>query len=222
MPTEPSEAASAGAGPEKTASRPFNWRALGLIVLAGAASFALITLMPGLDTRTRVVLSFILAPVVVTPVFGILARFSGLTLIVGSVLGGEIAALLYAAGQYARFSTWLVLVEWVALLLALPTLRMLRMARIPGVPPGEGMPTPAGIVLMVVLSPFALAAALLQGMARYPIVALCGAVLASVITGIASTHPLEIIPVAIVVAALLALLPAFIRWLILRARQPHR
>jgi hypothetical protein len=215
-PTEPSEPASVSGRPQKTASRTLGWRALGLIVLAGAAGFALIILMPGLDTRTRVALSFILAPVVVTPLLGGQADFSRGTLIVGSVLGGEIAALLYAAGQSGRFSAWLIAVELAALLLAPTTLRMLRMARIPGVPQDEEMPTRTGIALIVVLSPLALAAGILDGMARFPIAALFGALLASVIIGIVGGDPVEI-----AAAALLALAPAVIRWLILRARRPH-
>ena len=216
-PTEPSEPANAGGRPEKTASRTLGWRALGLIVAAGAAGFALIFLMPGLDSRTRLALSFILAPVVVTPLIGGQAGFSHVTLIVGSVLGGEIAALLWVTGQSGRFSAWLIAVELVALLLAPPTLRMLRMARVPGVPQDAEMPTRTGIALIVVLSPFALAAGVLDGMARFPVAAIFGALLAGVIIGIAGGPPVEI-----VVAALLVLVPAVIRWFILRARRPHR
>jgi hypothetical protein len=216
-PTEPSEPTSVGRRPEKGASRTLGWRAFGLIVLAGAAGFALIIVIPGLDTKTRVALSFILAPVVVTPLLGGQGGFSRGALIVGSVLGGEIAALLYVAGLYARFSALLIVVELVALLLALPTLRMLRMARVPGVPLGEGMPTPVGIALIVVLSLFALAASVLDNMARFPIAAIVAALLASVIVGTVGGGLPEI-----VAAALLALLPAAIRWSIQRARRPHR
>jgi hypothetical protein len=162
-------------------------------------------------------LSFILAPVVVTPLLGGQGGFSRSALIVGSVLGGEIAALLYVGGLYARFSALLIVVELVALLLASPTLRMLRMARVPGVPLGEGMPTPAGIALIVVLSPFALAASVLDSMARFPIAAIVSALLASAIVGAVGGDLVEI-----VAAALLALLPATIRWSIQRARRPHR
>jgi hypothetical protein len=213
---EPSEPADVGGRPEKSASRTFGWKALGLILLAGAAAFTLIIVMPGLDTRTRIALSFILAPVVVTPFLGSQAGISRGTLVVGSVLGGEIAAVLYAAGQYGRFSEWLIAVELVALLLAPRTLHMLRMARIPGVPHDEEMPTRTGIALIIMLSPFALAAGVLDGMARFPIAAILGALLAIVIAGATGEHPVEI-----VAAALLALSPAVVRWFIMRARQPR-
>jgi hypothetical protein len=217
--TEPSGPASVEAGERtgKAVSRTLGWRALGLIVLAGAAGFALIVFVPGLDRATRVALSFILAPVVVTPLLGGQAGFSRAALIVGSVLGGEIAALLYGTGQYRRFSAWLIVVELVALLLAPLTLRILRMARVPGVPPGEEMPSSTGIALIVVLAPFALAAALLDGMARFPIAAIIGALLVSVFTSTAREYP-----VTIVAAALLALAPAGIRWLIVHARRPGK
>jgi hypothetical protein len=200
----------------KAVARTLSWRALGLMVTAGVAGFALITLMPGLDTRTRVMLSFILAPVVVTPILGGLGGFSRATLVIGSVLGGEIAALLYATGQYQRFSAWLFAVEIAALLLAPPTLRMLRLARVPGVPPGEEMPALHGIALIIAASPFALAAAILDAMARFPVAAIASALLASIITVPAGGNL-----VGSVAAALLALAPAAIRWLILRARHPR-
>jgi hypothetical protein len=215
-PVEPSEPTRVGGRPEKTASRTLGWRAFGLIALAGAVGFVLITVMPGLDTRTRTALSFILAPVVVTPLLGSQAGLNRGSLVVGSVLGGEITAVLYAAGQYARFSAGLIAVEFVALLLAPRTLHMLRMLRIPGVPQGEETPTRTGIALIIVLSPFALVTGVLDGMARFPIVAIFGALLGSVIGGFAGVHPVEI-----VVAVLLALSPAAIRWVIVRARQPH-
>jgi hypothetical protein len=138
--------------------------------------------MPGLDTRTRIALSFILAPVVVTPLLGSQAGFNRGSLVVGSVLGGEITAVLYAAGQYGRVSAGLIAVEFAALLLAPRTLHMLRIVRIPGVPQGEEMPTRTGMALIIVLSPFALGAGVLDGMASFPIAAIFGALLGSVIT----------------------------------------
>jgi hypothetical protein len=141
---------------------------------AGAAGFALIFLTPGLDTRTRTALAFILAPVVVTPVFCLPAGFNRGSLVVGSVLGGEITALLYAAGQSGRFARWLAAVEVMAMLLTPGTLYMLRVARIPGVPQGDEAPSPAGIALIIVLAPFALAASVLYGMARFPAGAVIG------------------------------------------------
>jgi hypothetical protein len=216
-PMEESEPASAGGQPGKTVARTLSWRALGVIIAAGVAVSALIILVPGLHSSTRVALTFILAPIVVTPVLGGQGGFSRGALVVGSVLGGEMAALLYAAGQSGRFSAWLIAVELVALLLAPATLRMLRMARIPGVPRGEEMPAFTGIVLIIALSPFALAAGVLDGMARFPAAAIFGALVAGGIVGIAGGQPAEII-----VAALPALLPAGVRWVILRARRPRR
>jgi hypothetical protein len=220
-PTEPAERASVGGRPENTARRTLGGKAFGVIVLAGVAGFALILFIPGLDKETRVALSFILAPVVVAPIIGGQAGLSRGALVVGSALGGQIAALLYAAGQYGRFSAWLIAVEFVALLLAPGTLRMLRMARIPGVPQGEEMPTLTGVFLIVVLSPFALAAGVLVAMARFPVVAVLGVLLGSVIASAAAGEgPVEIVAGALL-AALLALSPAGIRWIIMRARQPR-
>ncbi len=74
----------------------------------------------------------------VTPVLGSQSGLSRGALVVGSVLGGGMAAALYAAGQSGRFSRWLIAVEFVALLSAPRTLHMLRMARIPGRGAGRG------------------------------------------------------------------------------------
>src|SRR5258708_25095506 len=105
--------------------------------------------MLGLDSRAGLAVGFILAPVVVTPVLGSQSGLSRGALVVGSVLGGGMAAALYAAGQSGRFSRWLIAVEFVALLSAPRTLHMLRMARIPGAAQGAEMPTRTGIALII-------------------------------------------------------------------------
>jgi hypothetical protein len=210
-----------GGAAGKAAPRPLPWRALLLVALAGAAGFALIVLMPGLDTRTRAALGFILAPVVVTPIFCLPAGFNSGSLVVGSALGGEIAALLYAAGQAGRFTRWLAAVEVVAMLMTPGRLYMLRVARIPGVPQGDERPSLAGIALIIVLAPFALAASVFYGMARFP----AGAVIGSLLGGVAAAFAAGAHPVAIVAAVpfsvLLGLVPAAIRRVIMRARQPR-
>lgn len=103
-------------------------RALGLVILAGAAVFAVIIFLPGLDRGTRLAASFIFAPVVVTPVIGAQAKVTPEQLLVGAVLGGGIAAVLYGTGQGGRFGGWLFAIELVALLLASRTLHVLRAA----------------------------------------------------------------------------------------------
>jgi hypothetical protein len=216
---QPSEPDGGGGQAGKAASRPLPWRALLLVTLAGAAGFALIFLTPGLDTRTRAALAFILAPVVVTPIFCLAAGFNRGSLVVGSVMGGEIAALLYAAGQSGRFARWLAAVEVAAMLLTPGTLSMLRAARIPGVPQGDEAPSPAGIVLIIVLAPAALAASVLHGMARFPAGAVIGCLLGCVAAGFAARESLALIAVTAPGAVLLGLAPAAIRRVIVRARR---
>jgi hypothetical protein len=135
-PTELTGAAGDGGRPEKTTSRTLGAKTFWLIVLPGAAGAILIAVMPGLGTETRNALIFILVPVVVTPLLGSQAGLNRGCLVIGSVLGGEIAAALYATGQYGRFYEWLIAVEFVALLMAPRTQRMLGMIRIPGIPRG--------------------------------------------------------------------------------------
>ena len=218
---QPSEPDGGGGQAGKAASRPLPWRGLLLVTLAGAAGFALIFLTPGLDTRTRAALAFILAPVVVTPIFSLPAGFNRGSLVVGSVLGGEIAALLYAAGQSGRFARWLAAVEVVAMLLTPGTLHMLRVARIPGVPQGDETPSPAGIALIIVLAPFALAASVLYGMARFPVGAVIGCLLGGAAAGFAAGERPVLIAVTAPWAVLLGLAPAAIRRVIMRARRPR-
>jgi hypothetical protein len=218
---QPSEPDGGGGQAGKAASRPLPWRALLLVTLAAAAGFALIFLTPGLDTRTRTALAFILAPIVVTPVFCVPAGFNRGSLVVGSVLGGEIAALLYAAGQAGRFARWLAAVEVAAMLLTPGTLNMLRVARIPGVPPGDETPSPAGIALIVVLAPFALTASVLYGMARFPAGAVIGCLLGGVAAGFAARLDPVVIAAEAPLSVLLGLAPAAIRRVIMRARRPR-
>jgi hypothetical protein len=223
---DPPEPDAVGGPAEKTSSGTWPFRALGLITLAGAAGFALILLMPGLGHNTRIALSFILAPVVVTPLIGLptlgmQTGYSRGSLVVGSVLGGEFAAALQAAGQSGRFSQWLIVIETAAMLLAPLTLQVLRAARIPGVWQGEAVPSLTGIALIIVLAPFALLAGILDGMAKFPIPAAIGAVLAGVSTGFAAgLHPVQTV-LGGLLAAVLALFPAAIRRVLARTRQPR-
>jgi hypothetical protein len=212
-PAQSPEPADEAAQPERNAPRA-SWKAFGLLLLGGVAGFALIIFLPGLDKGTRIAASFIFAPVVVTPILGAVYKLSRETLLVGSVLGGEIAALLYATGQSGLFGQWLIIIELVALFLAPGTLRVLRLARVPGVPPDPARPpTPAGIALIVLLAPLALVAAVLDGMARFPLAAAAGAVAVAVVMTVRGAAPeLMVIPV------LMALIPAGVRWVILRRR----
>ena len=207
-PARSPEPADEGTRPEKVAPRTLSRKAFGLVLLAGVAGFLLIIFSPGLDRGTRIAASFVLAPVVVTPILGVTSKLTPETLLVGSVLGGEIAALLYASGQGTRFGQWLIAIELVALLLAPGTLRVLRLARVPGVPLDPVLPpTPTGVALIVLLAPFALVAAILNGMARFPVAAALGALVVSVIMTVHGAQPeLIVIPVA------MALIPAAIRW----------
>jgi len=189
---EPQESARASERPEQTEPRTLSAKAFWLIVLPGAAGAVLIAVLPGLHAGTRSALIFILVPIVVTPLLGSQTELSRGCLVVGSILGGESAAELYAAGQYGRFYEWLIAVEFMALLLAPRTQRMLGMLRIPGAPRGriptrslKEMPTRARI-------------------ARF--------------LGIASG--ITMIIVLVPAAAVLALLPAAIRRVIVRAPQP--
>ncbi len=203
---------------EKGASRTLSGTALGLVMLAGVAGFLPILLLPGLDRGTRLAASFIFAPVVVTPLLGAQSRATPETLLVGSVLGGEIAAVLYAIGQGNRFELWLIAIELVALLLAPRTLHMLRIARVPGVPCDPAQPpTLVGTALIVLLTPLALAAGFLDAMARFPAGAAVGAV-PGVIMAIRGDTP-EAVIVTVIAAVLLALIPAAIRRALLRGRR---
>jgi hypothetical protein len=222
-PLEPSEPDEDGGQAGKAASRPVPWLALLVIILAGAAAFALIRLTPGLDTGTRAALGFILAPVVVTPIFclttwAVAPGFPTGAVVVGSVLGGEIAALLYAAGQSGRFTRWAAAIEVVAMLMAPGTLYVLRVAKIPGVGQGDEMPSPAGIALIIALAPFALAACILYGMARWPVGTVVGSLAGGVAAAFTLGHPLVVL-LTLPLAALLALAPAGVRRVIMRARQ---
>jgi len=158
---------------------------------------------------------------VVTPVFCLPAGFNRGSLVVASVLGGEIAALLYAAGQAARLARWLAAVEVAAMLLTPGTLHMLRVARIPGVPRGDETPSPAGIALIILLAPFALAASVLYAMARFPAGAVIGCLLGGVAAGFAAGERPVLIAVTAPWAVLLGLAPAAIRRVIMRARRPR-
>ncbi len=94
------------------------------------------------------------------------------------------------------------------------------MAQIPGVPEGGEMPTRTGIALIIVLSPFALIAGILDGMARFPVFAILGGLLGGVFASFADGDPASIVVTASV-GGVLALSPAAIRWAIIRARRPH-
>lgn len=74
-----------------------------------------------------------------------------------------------------RFSSWLIVVGLVALLLAVRTLAMLRLARVPGIPAGREIPGPVGTILIIVLALFALVADFLDAVARHPRAAAMGA-----------------------------------------------
>ena len=192
---------------------------MGLVILAGVVGFLLILFLPGLDRGTRLAASFIFAPVVVTPVIGAQSKVIPETLLVGSVLGGEIAAVLYAIGQGNRFKLWLIAIELVALLLAPRTLHLLRTARVPGVPRDpEQPPALTGTALIVLLTPVALAAVFLDAMARFPAGAAVGASVPGVIMAVHGDAP-EAAIVTVITAVLLALIPAAIRRALLRGRR---
>jgi hypothetical protein len=208
-----------GEPPAPAASRALSGRALGLVILAGAAVFAVIIFLPGLDRGTRLAASFVFAPVVVTPIIGAQARVTPETLLVGAVLGGEIAAVLYATGQGDRFSAWLFAVELVALLLASRTLHMLRAARVPGVPRDPARPpAPVGVALIALLTPLALAAGILDAMARFPVGAAVGALVPGVIVALRGAAP-ETAVITVITAVPLALVPAAVRRALLRGRR---
>jgi hypothetical protein len=187
-------------------------------MLAGVAGFLLIFFLPGLDRGAQVAASFIFAPVVVAPVLGMSTKMAPEELLVGSVLGGEIAAVLYATGQGHRFGQWLIIVEFVALALAPWTMRMMRAARVPGVPRNPAQaPTRTGTALIVLLTPLALAATFLDAMSRLPVGAAVGAMVPGVIMAIRGDTPEAII--VMITAALLALIPAATRRALLRRRR---
>ncbi len=214
-----SETAADGKQRETVVSRTLSGTAFGLVILAGVAGFSLILFFPGLDRETRIAASFIFAPVVVTPILGAQSKVTPETLLVGSVLGGEIAAVLYAIGQGNRFNLWLIAIELVALLLAPRTLHMLRVARVPGVPRDPAQPpTPVGTALIVLLTPLALGAGFLDAMARFPAGTAVGALVPGVIKAIRGDTP-EAVIVTMITAVPLALIPAAIRRALLRGRR---
>jgi hypothetical protein len=215
-----SEPAGEGGQPGEAASRRLSGTAFVLLVLAGVAGCLLIVFLPGLGRGTRIAASFIFVPVVVTPVIGTWSKFPPETLLVGSVLGGEFAAALYATGQGPRFGRWLIFIELAALILAPRTLHMLRVARVPGVPRDPAQPPSlAGAALIVLLTPLALAAAVLDAMARLPAGAAVGALVPGVITAVRGDTRDAVI--TMIAAPLLALIPAVIRWALLRGRPPR-
>lgn len=179
-----------------------------MICLAAVGLGVLVAVLSGFDKDVMVAAAFILAPVVVTPLLAVQVRAAAATLVVGAVLGGEMAAALYAAGQYGTFSSWLIAVELVALVLAPRTLDMLRLARVPAIPAGREIPGPVGVLLIVLLAPIALAAGFLDAMARQPRMAVMGAAVAAAVAALVMDSAWWSVPIA----AVMALLPAAARW----------
>ena len=213
------EPAGEGEQQAEGASRTLSGTAWGLVVLAGVAGFSLIFFLPGLDRGTRVAACFIFTPVVVAPVLGAQAKVTPETLLVGSVLGGETAAVIYATGLGNRFQMWLLTIECAALLLAPRTMHMMRVARVPGVPRDPAQPpTLTGTALIVLLTPLALAASFLDAMARFPAGVAVGALVPGVIMAIRGATPDAVI-VTLITSVLLALIPAAIRRVLLRGRR---
>jgi hypothetical protein len=190
-----------------------------VICLAAVVLGVLVAAVSGFDKNVMVAAAFILAPVAVTPLLAVQVRAAAATLVVGAVLGGEMAAALYATGQYGRFSSWLIAVELVALVLAPRTLDMLRPARLPAIPPGREIPGPVGVLLIVLLVPIALAAGFLDAMARQPRMAVVGAAVAAAVTALVMDSAWWSVPIAAVIAAATALLPAAARWTSLWVRR---
>lgn len=181
----------------------------------------LVAAVSGFDKDVMVAVAFILAPVAVTPLLAVSAKPTAATLVVGAVLGGEMAGALYAAGQYSRFSAWLIAVELTALLLAPRTLEMLKLAHVPAIPVEGEIPGPVGTLLIVVLAPIALAAGILDAMARHPRTAVVGAAVAAAALTLATDSTWWSVPIAVASA----LLPAGARWTslkVLRTRSRSR
>ena len=189
-------------------------RTIVLVVVISVAAVAiggLAAAASGFDRNVMLAAAFILAPVAVTPLFAAAADTAPATLIAAAALGGEMAALLYAAGLSGTFARWLVAIELAAALLAPGASHMLRRARVPAIPAGQQVPGPAGVLLIVILAPAAVAAGLLYGMARYPLVAAAGAILVNVPLTLAAGYRWWEALAACALAGVAALLPAAVR-----------
>lgn len=180
METAGEAAAGQGDTPDEPDPPRYRGSALSAAIILGAVVAVLVTaLASSFRGDVIVAATFIAAAVAATPILGLQAKKGLGVLLMGSVLGGYLAAALYALGLGVRLSSLLlIVVELAALLLAPWTLRMLQRMRVPGIPAGQGLPTLVGVAAMIVLAPVALLAGFLDVIARYPVVlgAVAGAV----------------------------------------------